>query len=126
MAKHFYKNGRIKMTGDDANDFIKALKASLNEPNHTPEPWQYFPNETGDYSIVKNQDEPIQIFIVSIKSQHDAKRIVRCINAMDGIVKAWNDLMNAPHYEHFAVRLNDQELEAFEKLKLLMKEVTHG
>ena len=43
---------------------------------HTEGTWKYFSNHEGDYSIVKNQNEDIQIFIAAVESKDDAKRIV--------------------------------------------------
>ena len=46
------------------------------------EPWQYFPNHQGDYTIVKDKDEPTQIIIGVVESQPEAKRICRSVNRM--------------------------------------------
>lgn len=34
------------------------------------------------------------------------------------------ELLNAPHYEHFAVRLNDEEMAALDKIKQLLNQTT--
>jgi len=54
---------------------------------HTPEPWGYIPQKTGNnqYILVTQKTTGSYRYIGYINDINDAKRIVPCINAMEGI-----------------------------------------
>lgn len=57
----------------------------MSKLTYTPEPWQFFGNHEGDYSIVRDQDELTQILIGAVKDKNDAERLCACINALEGV-----------------------------------------
>lgn len=49
------------------------------------------------------------------------EELTQCMKELQAYRQAVKELLNAEHYDHFAARMSDSELDALEKLKALAR-----
>jgi hypothetical protein len=99
----------------------------MKNNKHTPGPWLI---EEGDddecYHIYSPDDGIGTMYIAKDIDQGKDHGLAdaKLIAAAPDLLEACKALIDADHYEHFAVRLNDQEMEGLNKIKAAIKKAT--
>jgi hypothetical protein len=87
----------------------------MSKPTHTPEPWRT--NQTQDMYSVWGGDDFHVTTMSSLRTEREsfdnAKRIVKCVNAMEGIENP----------EDFMKTVKELELDKYQELKKVVEDV---
>lgn len=104
---------------------------------HTKGPWRV-EEEPGCYEILGNtidievpkefqgisEGATRSTMVCKVYEQQEGEANARLIAAAPELLEACKSLLDAPHHEHFAARLNDAEMAAIDRMKAAVAKAT--